>query len=53
MRYYTSQLIGALEYMHLNRVLHRDMKLGNVFIDSKMQLKLGDFGLSVRLKCQN
>lgn len=29
-----------------NKVLHRDLKPGNVFFDSEENVKLGDFGLS-------
>jgi NIMA (never in mitosis gene a)-related kinase len=29
-----------------NKVLHRDLKPGNVFFDSEDNVKLGDFGLS-------
>ena len=50
MKYYVSQIVSALEYLHVNRILHRDIKLGNIFINEKMELKIGDFGLSVRLK---
>ena len=47
-RYYMSQLIQALKYMQNDkyRVLHRDLKLGNLFLDSKLQIKIGDFGLA-------
>lgn len=31
-------------------VLHRDLKIGNTFIDEQMRIKIGDFGLAVRLK---
>ena len=48
-RYYLLQLIGALQYLHQNLVIHRDLKLGNLFIDSQMRLKVGDFGLATRL----
>lgn len=30
-------------------VIHRDIKLGNLFIDSKMQIKIGDFGLAQQI----
>ncbi|CAD8117241.1 unnamed protein product [Paramecium sonneborni] len=46
---YIKQLIGALKYIHSHRVLHRDLKLGNLFINDKMELKLGDFGLATKL----
>lgn len=35
--------------MHSHRVIHRDLKLGNLFINNKMELKLGDFGLATKL----
>lgn len=40
----------ALKYLHYNRVIHRDLKLGNLFLGDKMELKLGDFGLATKLE---
>lgn len=37
-------------YLHKNHVIHRDLKLGNIFLDDQMQVKLGDFGLCAELK---
>lgn len=31
-------------------ILHRDIKLGNLFLNMKMEVKIGDFGLSRQLK---
>jgi len=47
---YLAQMIGSLKYLHGNRVIHRDLKLGNLFLSDKMELKLGDFGLAAKLE---
>lgn len=49
-RFYLVQLIGACEYMHSNSVIHRDLKLGNLMLDSEMNLRVGDFGLAALVK---
>lgn len=46
---YTMQIINALKYLHAHRIIHRDLKLGNLFINDKMEVKLGDFGLAAKL----
>ena len=45
-RFYLVQIIGACINMHSNNVIHRDLKLGNLFLDDKMNIKVGDFGLA-------
>jgi polo-like kinase 1 len=47
---YIIQLIKALKYLHSHRVIHRDLKLGNLFLTDKMELKVGDFGLATKLE---
>jgi len=47
---YALQCISALKYLHAHRVIHRDLKLGNLFLSEKMELKLGDFGLATKLE---
>ena len=48
-RRYTIQLCGAIKYMHARNVIHRDLKMGNLFLDREMNLKIGDFGLAAVL----
>jgi len=47
---YLLQVISALKYLHSHRVIHRDIKLGNLFLSEKMEIKLGDFGLATKLE---
>ena len=47
---YVSQIISALKYLHAHKVIHRDIKLGNLFMSDKMEIKFGDFGLATKLE---
>ncbi|CAH2296294.1 serine threonine- kinase PLK2 [Pelobates cultripes] len=49
-RYYLKQIVSGLKYLHEQEILHRDLKLGNFFINESMELKVGDFGLAARLE---
>lgn len=40
------QIISALNYLHQNKISHRDIKPDNLLIDSLCNIKLADFGLS-------
>lgn len=31
------------------RIVHRDLKLGNVFLDDRLTCKIGDFGLAAQM----
>jgi len=48
-RYFVHQIVLAVDYLHKNRVIHRDLKLGNLFLNDDMELKIGDFGLATRV----
>ncbi|KAI7872692.1 hypothetical protein BDF14DRAFT_1747957 [Spinellus fusiger] len=48
-RFILIQTLDACLYMHENRVIHRDIKLGNILLDKNMDVKVGDFGLSALL----
>ncbi|EKX53369.1 hypothetical protein GUITHDRAFT_92026 [Guillardia theta CCMP2712] len=48
-RSYFRQIIAAVEHAHKKLVVHRDIKLENVLIDTQGNLRLCDFGLSIML----
>ncbi len=42
-------VLNALQYLHAQSALHRDIKAGNVFVSSSGQVVLGDFGVATEL----
>jgi len=49
-RYYMLQVLDAVQHMHNQRIIHRDLKLGNLFLNKDLEIKIGDFGLATKLK---
>mmetsp|Transcript_9347 Transcript_9347/g.21078 ORF Transcript_9347/g.21078 Transcript_9347/m.21078 type:complete len:877 (+) Transcript_9347:289-2919(+) len=43
------QMVDAVRFMHDSNVIHRDLKLGNLFLSKTMNIKVGDFGLACRV----
>ncbi|OJJ98265.1 hypothetical protein ASPACDRAFT_122098 [Aspergillus aculeatus ATCC 16872] len=48
-RRFMIQLCGAVKYLHKRNVAHRDLKMGNLFLDKNMDIKVGDFGLAAMI----
>ena len=49
-KFYMSQVLLALEYMHNNNYIYRDLKPENIILDNEGNIKLTDFGLSKLVK---
>lgn len=45
-KFYIASIVLALEYLHENDIIYRDLKPENVFIDQQGFVKLGDFGFA-------
>ena len=49
-KFFISNLLLSLKYIHNNKVLHRDIKPDNLVLDEKGYLHLADFGIAQKIK---
>ncbi|XP_075353270.1 serine/threonine-protein kinase MARK1-like [Mycteria americana] len=45
-RRYTRQILSAVEHLHCQGIVHRDLKIENFLLDENNNIKIVDFGLS-------
>ena len=47
-RYYMFQVLGVLKYLRREKIVHRDLTLGNIFLKDLKTVKIGDFGFAYK-----
>ena len=47
-RFYMFQVLLVLKYLRRQKIIHRDLTLGNIFLKDYKTVKLGDFGFAFR-----
>jgi serine/threonine protein kinase len=48
-RRFVAQIVVGLTFLHDNRIIHRDIKAENIFLDAGGVVKLGDFGAAKKV----
>lgn len=48
-RYFMKQIVEGCKYLYDNKIIYRDFKFGNLFLNDEMDVKIGDFGFVIRV----
>ncbi|KAL9979360.1 hypothetical protein ACROYT_G017013 [Oculina patagonica] len=49
-RFFMKQIVEGCKFLHDSKIIHRDLKLGNLFLNDDMDVKIGDFGLATKVE---
>lgn len=49
-RFYTSEIFLAVEYLHSQNIIYRDLKPENLLLDKFGHIKITDFGFAKRVE---
>lgn len=47
--FFVKQILDGVQYLHEKKIIHRDLKLGNLFLNDRLEIKIGDFGLATNV----
>ena len=51
-RYFMNQILLGVKYLHNQKIIHRDLKLGNIFLNDEMEVNiLRDFIVKLTMYC--
>ncbi|TRY94865.1 hypothetical protein DNTS_026283, partial [Danionella cerebrum] len=48
-RFYSAEIVSALEYLHQKGIIHRDLKPENILLSEEMHIQITDFGTAKQL----
>lgn len=49
-RFYASEIVLAIEYLHSKNIIYRDLKPENLLIDHQGHIRLTDFGFAKQIE---
>lgn len=48
-RFYASEIVLAIEYLHSKDIIYRDLKPENLLLDNRGHIKITDFGFAKKV----